>query len=137
MWCAGTMAALVIVDLVLLVGSAGAKLSYIHPLSEILPLGLALYLVLLALALFTGSYRLTLAGRLRKERSLLGVTRVLGEVRPETVRGVHAIGAPDADRWHVLIDSADGPLSVSVPRREAEALARETERSLSLARTAP
>jgi hypothetical protein len=135
MWCAATMAALVVADLVLLVVSAGAKLSYIHPLSGILPLCLALYLVLLAVALFSGGQRLTLAGRLRKERSMFGVTRVLGEVRPETVRGVFAIGAPGADRWHVLVDSSDGPLSVPVSRGEAEALARETERALGLARS--
>jgi hypothetical protein len=136
MWCAAAMAVLVIVDLVLLVVSAGAKLPFIHPLSALLPLCFGAYLVLLAVALSTGEQRLTLAGRLRKERSIFGVTRVLGEVRPETVRGVHAIGVPDAQRWHVLVDSADGPLSVSVPRREAQALARETERALGSARTA-
>lgn len=136
MWCGAIMAALVIADLVLLVVSAGAKLASIHPLSVILPVCLGLYLVLLALVLFTRSDRLTLAGRLRKERSLLGVTRVLGEVRAETVRGVHAVGAPAAERWHVLVDSADGPLCVSVPRGRAESLARETERALGLARAA-
>jgi hypothetical protein len=132
--CTGLMAALVIVDLVLLVVSAGAKLPSLHPLSVILPVLFALYLVTLTIALLTASDRLTLAGHLRKERSLFGVTRLLGEVRPESVRGVHAIGAPGAHRWHVLVDSADGPFSVSVPRGQAETLARETERALGLAR---
>ena len=134
--CTAAMTVLVLLDLVLLVASAGAKLPSIHPLSVVLPVLFGLYLVTFALALATASYRLSLGRQLRKERSLLGVRRVISEVRPETVRGVYALGAPDAQRWHVLVDSADGPLSVSVPRGEAQALARETELALDAARRA-
>jgi len=135
-WCTVITTLLVLVDLVLLVGSASSKLSSVHPLSVVLAVLFELYLVVLTLALATGEGRLTFAGRLLKERSIFGLRRAVGDVRAESVRGVYAIGAPGADRWHVLVDSADGPLSVSVERAEAQALAREAERALALARSA-
>jgi hypothetical protein len=123
-------------DLVFLMISASANLSRVHPLSTLLAVIFALYLITLAVGLSSAAYCLTLGSSLRKERSLFGVSRVLGDVRLEAVRGVHAIGERGAERWHVLVDSADGPLAIPVPRGEAQALAREIESAVTLARVA-
>jgi hypothetical protein len=55
-------------------------------------------------------------------------------VRLASVRGVHVLGALSAERWHVLIDSADGALAVPVPRIDARDVAHRIEEALSRAR---
>jgi hypothetical protein len=44
---------------------------------------------------------------------------------------VYAVGASASERWHVLIDSHEGPLAVPVERRQAEVMASETRLALS------
>jgi hypothetical protein len=134
-WCARIMTVLVLTDLMFLVSSAGAGLAYIHPLSIVLPLLLGSCLVALAVGLSTGGWRLGVGAAVRREISVLGLRRERGSIRRESVRGVYALGVAAAEQWHVLVESADGPLALPVPRRDAEAIARQTERALVSART--
>lgn len=129
-WCARIMAALVVADLTFLVTSVGIGLPYIHPLSLVLPLALAGCLVALAVALAGGHSRLLIGGCVRRESSLFGIRRTHGSLRLESVRGVYAVGVAAADQWHLLVDSSDGPLALPVPRRDAEAFARQAERAI-------
>jgi hypothetical protein len=133
-WCARLMAAFVVVDLSFLVTTAKATVAAVHPLSIILPVALASCLLALALGLGTGGWRLSIGGRVCRELMVLGLRRERGSVRLASVRGVHVLGAPSAERWHVLVDSADGPLAVPVPRANAKAIARALEQAIQLAR---
>lgn len=135
-WCARSMAAFVVADLVFLVGSAGIPWRDVHPLSLLLPLLFAACLVALVVALQTARSRLLIAGRVRREDGLFGLCKQHGSLRLESVRGVYTLGAPSADRWHVLIDSSDGPLSLSVPRHAAAALASQVEQAVAAVRGA-
>jgi hypothetical protein len=135
-WCTRLMAVFVVADLTFLVGSTGMAWPAVHPLSVVLALLLGTCLVALAVAVQTGRSRLRIGGRVRREDSLLGLQRQHGDVRLASVRGVYAIGLPSAERWHLLIDSSDGPLSMSVLQRDAAAVALEAERALSAARSA-
>jgi hypothetical protein len=136
-WCSCVMTALVLLDLSVLLTSAAAGVPRIHPLSLVLALIFASCLLALTFALATGSSRLRVNRRVSRETALFGVRRSRGGVRIESVRGVHALGSAAAERWHVLIDSADGPLALDVPRAQAAALAREAERAIVSARSAP
>jgi hypothetical protein len=133
-WCARIMAAFVVTDLTFLVTTASAGVALLHPLSIVLPIALASCLIGLALGLGTGGWRLSIGGRVRRELTLLGRRRERGSVRLESVRGVHVLGAASAERWHVLVDSADGPLALPVPRAKAKAIALQVERALQRAR---
>jgi len=134
-WGTRIMLALVLVDLGFLLTSGSAGLARIHPLSIGLALAFAVCLVALTVALTTGFSQLRIGGHICRETSLFGLSRRRGEVRVESVRGVHALGSIAAERWHVLIDSADGPLALEVGRAEAPALAREVERAILAARS--
>jgi hypothetical protein len=134
-WCSGVMAALVLVDLTFLLITAGAGVENIHPLSLVLAAAFSTCLVALTVALATGSSRLRVGRRVWRETSLFGLRRRRGEVRLESVRGVHALGSIAAERWHLLIDSADGPLALEVGRAEATTLAHEAARALTAARS--
>jgi hypothetical protein len=133
-WCTRLMAAFVVFDVLFLIPSSGVAAPDRHPLSLVLPLLLVLGLLALALVIASSRSRLRIAARVHREDHLLGVRRQHGDIRIESVRGVHAVGHPAADRWHVLIDSSDGPLSLSVPRGQARALADQTERAIAAAR---
>jgi hypothetical protein len=133
-WCARITAALVLVDLAFLVTSASAGVARIHSLSVALPLVFGSCLVALALALAGARSALIIAGRLRRESTFFGIRSEHGGVRVESVRGVHAVGTNAAELWHVLVDSADGPLALEVPRRVAQDLARAVERAIVEAR---
>jgi hypothetical protein len=135
-WCTRLMATFVVLDVLFLVTNAGRSLPVIHPLSITLPVLLVSYLILLSLVVGTGASRLRVGGRVSRETSLLGLVTRRAEVRLESVRGVYALGAPGAERWHVLVDSADGPLALDVPRERAAALARDVEQALQSARSA-
>ena len=134
-WCTRLMAAFVVLDVLFLVTTAGRSLPVIHPLSIVLPILFVSYLVVLSLVVSTGETRLRVGGRVTRETSLLGRVTRRTEVRLESVRGVYALGAPGAERWHVLIDSADGPLALAAPRERAPALARDVERAVHSARS--
>ena len=134
-WSTRIMAVLVVTDLIFLVTSASKGLSYIHPLSLVLPVLLASCIIALTLALGSYQQRLDIGARVRRETSLLGKRKAHGDIRVESVRGVYALGLPNTDRWHVLIDSSDGPLALPVARERAEALTRETEQAIQAART--
>ncbi|HTV19677.1 MAG TPA: hypothetical protein VMG12_13425 [Polyangiaceae bacterium] len=134
-WCSRIMAAFALADLSFLLTTAGAGLAHIHPLSVGLAVAFESCLVALTVALATGSSRLCVSRRLWRETSLFGVQRRRGDVRIESVRGVYALGTPRAERWHVLIDSADGPLALEVPHSKAAALARDAERAIAAARS--
>jgi hypothetical protein len=138
-WCSCVMTVLVLVDLSVLLTSAAASagVARIHPLSLGLALIFASCMLALTFALATGSSRLRVSRRVCRETALFGVRRCRGDVRIESVRGVHALGSAAAERWHVLIDSADGPLALDVPRAQAAALAREAEHAIVSARGAP
>jgi hypothetical protein len=129
-WCTRIVAVLVAIDLVLLVMSASARVAALHPLSLALPLIFEACLVALAVGLGGARSRLRIAGRLRRESSFFGLHSRHGDVRVESVRGVHAVGTPAAEIWHLLVDSADGPLALAVPRDRAQELARATERAI-------
>lgn len=133
-WCTQLMAAFVVVDLGFLLTSGGRGLDSIHPLSSILAAALACCLVALAAALSNGSNSLCIDGRVYGQTALFGVRRRRGGVRTESVRGVYALGAAGAEVWHVLVDSADGPLALEVPRQQAAALTREAEAAIAAAR---
>jgi hypothetical protein len=134
-WCARIMAVLVVADLIVLVTSATRGLAVVHPLSVTLAFGLAGCLIALALGLGSSGWQLRIGSRVRREITLFGLRRAGRDVRLESVRGVYALGVASAERWHLLVDSADGPLVLPVPRRDAEALARDTERAIVLARS--
>ena len=133
-WCTRIMAAFVVADLVFLVTSSGVPRAGMHPLSLVLPLLLGTCLLALAAVVHGRASRLCIGNRVYRETSLLGWRRQHGDVRLESVRGVHALGLPSADRWHLLIDSSDGPLALSVPRQRALALADEVSRAVASAR---
>jgi hypothetical protein len=134
-WCTWLMAAFVVLDVLFLVTTAARTLAVIHPLSLVLPVLFVIYLIVLALVVNTGTSRLRVGARVSRETSLLGLVTRRSEVRLESVRGVYALGAAGAERWHVLVDSADGPLALAVPRQRATQLAREVERALQSARS--
>jgi hypothetical protein len=135
LWCARIMATLVVADLIFLVTSAGAGLSYIHPLSLVLALALAGCLIALAVGLGSGHSSLLVGGRVRRESSLFGIRRTRGSLRVESVRGVYAVGVPSAEQWHILVDSSDGPLALPVPRRDADAFARQAGQAIFASRS--
>jgi hypothetical protein len=135
-WTSRVMAAFVVTYLIFLVTSAAAGLPRLHPLSIVLPTILAACLLVLTAALASGGSRLRVGGRVRKESSILGMQNHQGNVRLDSVRGVYALDVPAAERWHILIDSSDGPLALSVPRLRAPGLAREIERAIHAARAA-
>ena len=128
------MAAFVVVDLTILLTTVGARLDDIHPLSIALAVGFGACLIGLTLALSSGSSRWRINRRICRETALFGVRRQRGAVRIESVRGVHALGAAGAERWHVLIDSTDGPLALEVARGDAARLAQDTERAIAAVR---
>jgi len=134
-WCSGVMTALVLTDLAFLLTSGSAGLVSIHPLSLVLTLVFASCVLALTFALASGFSQLRVSRRVCRETSLFGLRRRRGDVRVESVRGVHALGSTAAERWHVLIDSADGPLALEVGRAEASALARDVERAILAARS--
>jgi hypothetical protein len=134
-WCARIMAALVIVDLIVLVTSVGGGVPHIHPLSVALALALASCLIALAVGLARGRSSLLVGGHVRRESTFFGIRKTRGSSRLESVRGVYAIGVAAADQWHVLVDSSDGPVALSVPRHQAEAFARQAERAIVAARS--
>jgi hypothetical protein len=129
-WCTRIVAVLVLIDLAFLVTSASARVAQLHPLSVALPIIFELCLVALALGLAGAQSRLRISGRLRRESSFFGIHSQHGDVRVESVRGVHAVGTPAAELWHVLVDSADGPLALAVPRRQAQELARAAQHAI-------
>lgn len=134
-WCTRVMTALVLVDLGFLLTNGSVGLARIHPLSLGLALIFASCLLTLTFALASGFSQLRVSRRVCRETALLGVRWRRGDVRVESVRGVHALGSVAAERWHVLIDSADGPLALEVGRAEAPALARQAERAILAARS--
>lgn len=134
-WCARSMSAFALVDLSVLLTTASAGLASIHPLSVCLAVVFEGCLLTLAVALATGSSRLHVSRRLWRETMLLGLSRRRGDMRIESVRGVYALGLPRAERWHVLIDSADGPLALDVPHAKAAALVRDAERAIAAERS--
>lgn len=133
-WCTRIMAAFVVADVIFLVGSSGVLRADMHPLSLVLPLLLASCLLALAAVVHGRGSRLCFSTRVYREDSLLGLRRQHGDVRLESVRGVYALGLPSADRWHLLVDSSDGPLALSVPRQRALGLADEAAQAVAAAR---
>jgi hypothetical protein len=134
-WCARIMAVLVVTDLVVLVTSAARGLAVVHPLSLALALGLASCLIALALGLGASGWQLRIGGLVGLELTLFGRRYERGDVRLESVRGVYALGVDTAERWHVLVESPDGPLVLPAPRRDATAIAHEAERAIARARS--
>jgi len=133
-WCTRIMAAFVVADVIFLISSSGVPRADMHPLSLVLPVLLASSLLALAAVVHGRRSRLCFSTRLYREDSLLGLRRQHGDVRLESVRGVYALGLPSADRWHLLVDSSDGPLALSVPRQRALGLADEATRAVAAAR---
>jgi hypothetical protein len=134
-WCTRVMTALVLIDLSFLLTNGSVGLASIHPLSVGLALVFASCLLALMFALTSGFSQLRVSRRVCRETSLFGLRRRRGDLRVESVRGVHALGSTAAERWHVLLDSADGPLALEVGRAEAPALAREVEHAILAARS--
>lgn len=134
-WCARLMTAFVVIDVAFLLSTGSAGLAHIHALSVALAATLVSCLFALTFALTSGSSRLLVGGSICRETALFGVRRRRGDVRVESVRGVHTLGATGAERWHLLIDSADGPLALDVSREQAASLARDAERAIIAARS--
>jgi hypothetical protein len=133
-WIMAIMALLMLLDLAFLVVSETEKVPVIHPLSVLLPILLAGCLSTIALALATGRTCLRITTHVSEEECVLGVRRRRGQVRVGSVREVHIVGAAGSTYWHLLVDSADGPLAMSVERGQAEALARHTRLAIADAR---
>lgn len=126
LWTLSVMTLVMLAELAFLVLSESAKLPRVHVLSVFLPILTAGGLVAITLILATAHVRLSVTARLLAELSVIGVRRRRGDVDVASVRGVYAIGAGGSDRWHVLIDSREGPLAVPVERSHAEVMVRET-----------
>lgn len=137
LWIMSLMTVLMLVELTFLVVSESAKLPQVHFLSVLLPAITATGLVMITLILATAHVRLSIAARVSEEVRVLGLRRPRGDVRLASIRGVYAIGALSSERWHVLIESADGPLAVPVDRSQAELVARETRLAISSAGLSP
>lgn len=136
LWVMAVITVLMLVDLVFLVTSSKKALPFIHPLSVVLPAALGIALVTLSVGLTTAKGRLRVAARVLAESCVFGVSKPQGDVRLGSVRGVHLLGSPTAERWHVLIDSAEGPLALPVPRHQARVVAEKTEQAIAGARSA-
>jgi hypothetical protein len=130
-WTMTVMTLVMLAELAFLVLSESAKLSRVHVLSAVLPVITAAGLVAITSSLATARTRLSITARVLAELSVLGIRRPRGDVDVASVRGVYAIGAGAAERWHVLVDSHEGPLAVPVERTRAEVMARETRVALS------
>ena len=130
-WTMAVMTIVMLAELAFLVLSESAKLSRVHVLSGVLPVITAAGLVAIASIVATARVQLSVTARLLAELSVLGVRRPRGDVGVASVRGVYAIGAGASERWHVLVDSHEGPLAVPVERTRAEVMARETRVALS------
>ena len=126
------MTLLTLTDLVYLVLTAGAAAPWIHPLSIALPVLMGASLVALSLGLASARARLVvMAEDVRLETGSLGFRRSHGAVRLNTVRGAHVVGTLTSERWHVLVDSADGPLAMPVRQTHAQALAERVRQAMS------
>jgi len=120
----------VLFDLTFLVTSQQARLTRVHPLGVALPIVMGCSLVVLALSLVYRRVYLVAASRIQSETGALGLRWGQRSVRLERVRGVYLIGAEQAARQHLLLDTSDGPLAVSLERRGADAVAREVRRAI-------
>ncbi len=136
LWVSAVITVLMLVDLVFLVTSSKKALPSIHPLSVVLPAALGLALVTLSVGLTTAKGRLRIAARVLAESCVFGLSRPQGDIRLDSVRGVHLLGSPTAERWHVLVDSAEGPLALPVPRNQARVVAEKIEQAIAWARSA-
>lgn len=126
LWTLSVMTLVMLAELAFLVLSESAKLPETHVLSVVLPVLTAAALVAITSSLATAHFRLSITTSLLSELCVLGVCQRRAEVGVSSVRGVYAIGAASSERWHVLIDSHEGPLAVPVDRTQAEAMAHET-----------
>lgn len=133
LWVMSVMTLVMLAELTFLVLSESAKLARVHVLSLLLPVITAAGLLAITSILATAHVRLSITARLLAELCVLGVRRRRGDVAIASVRGVYAIGAAASERWHVLIDSHEGPLAVPVERSHAELVAHETR--LAIAQT--
>jgi hypothetical protein len=126
----GVMTLLTVTDLVFLVLTAGAAAPSIHPLSVVLPILTGASLVALTFGLASAQARLVIARRVRVETGALGFRKSHGAVRLDAVRGAHVVGTAASERWHVLVDSADGPLAMPVRKAHAKALAERAQQAI-------
>lgn len=124
------MTLLMLGELTFLIVSQSATVPRVQPLSVLLPIVTAACLLAITLILATAHVRLSMTGGALRQASVFGLRQRRAEVRVASVRGVYAIGASSAERWHVLIDSEDGPLSVPVDRAQAEGAARQARRAI-------
>lgn len=131
----GVMTLLTLTDLVFLVLTAGVAAPRIHPLSIVLPVLMGVSLVAVTLGLASAHARLVIARGVRVETGSLGFRRSHGAVRLDAVRGAHLVGSTASERWHVLVDSADGPLAMPVRQAHAQALAERARQAISSAQS--
>jgi hypothetical protein len=131
----GVMTLLTLADLVFLMLTAGATAPQLHPLSIVLPVLMAASLVAVTLGLASAHARLVIARAVRLETGSLGFRRSHGAVRLDTVRGAHLVGSTTSERWHLLVDSADGPLAMPVRQAHAQALAERAKQAMSSAQS--
>jgi hypothetical protein len=124
------MTTLVLLDLIYLVVSTRAHLTAVHPLSVALAALGAACLVAISASVLTRHPRLALGSQLAQEDSVLGLRRVRHRVHARGVRGVYVLCSCSARRGHLLVDSAEGSLSLLVESKDAELLRRELLRNL-------
>jgi hypothetical protein len=123
-WVLAIATGLVLLDLTLLVLSASAHVSAIHPLSLCLPAIAATWLVTIAFAVVTRHPRLVVGSQLVLEQRALGMRYAAAQIPSGSVRGVYLLTAR-AGLQHLLVDSGDGPLALLVRVRDAESKKRE------------
>jgi len=128
-WVLGVATGLVLLDLTLLVLSASAHLTAVHPLSLVLPVVAAGWLVAIAVAVFTRHQRLVVGSQLVLEQRILGLRYAAAQIPSDSVRGVYLLAACSGVQ-HLLVDSAEGPLALLLRVRDAETRKRELIQSL-------
>jgi len=124
---------LVLIDLTFLLIKASATLDRVHPLAVVLAVFFGIYLILLSVGIAAAETRLYIGARVVGEVRTFGWGRRRQGLAVTAVRGVYLIGAAGAERRHLLVDSAHGPLAVSVPTERAEALVQRARQAILLA----
>lgn len=128
---------LVLLDLTLLITSQHPRLPSVHPLSLVLPLAMGSFLLGLTAVLATRRVRLSAGSWIESDVGPLGLHSRRRAAPIERVRGVHVIGAADADGRHILLDTSEGPIAVWVPKPVADSKAREIWRAVEQRRRGP
>jgi hypothetical protein len=127
----------VIADMVFLVSSGAAGLSYIHPLSIALPSVMVFGLVCLTVWISSARNAFVVGHSVVLATASLLFNAARASVRTEAVRGVHVVGAEGSRHRHLLIESDDGPLALLVHTRDARALAQRLSHAIGSERATP